>query len=144
MRNFVYRIRIFGLRIYFSNCRLKKRSSIEIRRNSQKVKNALAAVKQRKYRQLNGCCEICGKHLEPDEVQMHHTLPYAEFPQYGANPANIEMTCEECHQYMHFNPYAKLESMEQAAKAFGFDLREYYENKASKNKKKQQNGNNNE
>ena len=136
MRNFVYRIRIFGLRIYFSNCRLKKRSSIEIRRNSQKVKNALAAVKQRKYRQLNGCCEICGKHLEPDEVQMHHTLPYAEFPQYGANPANIELTCEECHQYMHFNPYAKLESMEQAAKAFGFDLREYYENKARNNEKK--------
>ena len=136
MKNFVYKLRIFGLRIYFSNCRLKKRSSIEIRRNSQKVKNALAAVKQRKYRQLNGCCEICGKHLEPDEVQMHHTLPYAEFPQYGADPANIEMTCEECHQYMHFNPYAKLESMEQAAKAFGFDLREYYENKASKNEKK--------
>lgn len=136
MKNFVYRIRIFGLRIYFSNCRLKKRSNIEIRRNSQKVKNALAAVKQRKYRQLNGCCEICGKHLEPDEVQMHHTLPYAEFPQYGTNPANIEMTCEECHQFMHFNPYAKLESMEQAAKAFGFDLREYYESKASKNEKK--------
>ena len=144
MKNFAYRIRIFGLRIYFSNCRLKKRSNIEIRRNSQKVKNALAAVKQRKYRQLNGCCEICGKHLEPDEVQMHHTLPYAEFPQYGTNPANIEMTCEECHQFMHFNPYAKLESMEQAAKAFGFDLREYYENKASKNEKEQQNGNNNE
>jgi hypothetical protein len=30
---------------------------------------------------------------------------------------------------MHYNPYARLVSMEQTANAFGFDLREYYENK---------------
>ena len=132
MKRFSYKIRIFSLRFYISNCRLKKISGIDSRRSSNEYKESVKSVKRRKYRQLNGCCEVCGRPIGFDEVQMHHTLPFGEFPQYGTNPANIELTCEECHHYKHYNPYAKLESMERAAKSFGFDLHEYYENKNMK------------
>ena len=127
MKKFVHHIRIGSWRFYIANVRLKKMSPSG-QRKTQFYGESLAAAKRRRYKQNGGTCDICGRRLKYDDVQMHHVLPFAEFPQYGLNPQNLEIACNDCHHAIHLNPYANLRRMEQKAQDLGFSLSEYFDN----------------
>ena len=121
----IFRLKLMGWRLYLSNCRMKKMSpSMACRKGFYAA--AMKSKKKRLFAISGGTCDICGCRMNQDELQLHHILPYAEFPQYGMNPSNLEMVCDDCHHAIHMNPYENLHRMEQKARELGFDLREYY------------------
>lgn len=125
MKTHIYRLKIGCWRLVLANCRLKKMNPSGGRR-TQRYNEAITSFKRRRYKQNCGTCDLCGKPIDFDELQLHHILPFGEFPQYGTNPANMEIACDECHHALHMNPYENLRRMEQKARELGFDLREYY------------------
>ena len=129
----IYRLKIGSWRLYFANCRLKKMNPSNAARRSGNVSTAITAYKNRHYRLNGGVCDVCGKKVHRDEIQLHHVLPMAEFPQYATNPDNLEMVCDECHHAIHLNPYANLHHMEKKAQHFGFNLQEYFNEKKTCN-----------
>lgn len=138
----IYCVKICGWRFYISNYRLKKMNPAAVRRRQAFFSESIASCKKRRYKLNQGRCDLCGQPIRWDDVQIHHVLPYGEFPQYGLNPKNMEIACEECHHALHLNPYRNLERMEAKAREFGFDLREYFSEKEQKARENY--GNNNE
>ncbi len=122
----IYRLKLGGWRLYLCNCRMKRMNPSAVRRHQTFYAAAMQSHKKRGYRQNGGTCDLCGRKMDLEDMQMHHILPYAEFPQYGTNPQNLEITCDDCHHAIHMNPYLNLRRMEQKAREFGFDLQEYY------------------
>jgi len=45
-----------------------------------------------------GKCEKCGS---TENLHAHHILPYSEYPEFGADPNNIEVLCAVCHAKEH-------------------------------------------
>ena len=125
-KTYLYRLRIGNWRLYLSNARLKKMNPSHARRYLFYTES-LSSVKRRRYKQNGGTCDICGRRMKYEDVQMHHVLPFAEFPQYGLNPTNLEIACCECHHAIHMNPYENLRRMEQKARELGFDLKVYFD-----------------
>jgi len=124
----LYRLKIGQWRLVLANCRLKKMNPAQTRRTKTHCQ-AVANAKRRRYRQNGGTCDLCGRHIDIDDAEIHHILPFSEFPQYGTNPANLEVACDECHNAIHRNPYANLRRMEEKARELGFNLMEYYQGK---------------
>lgn len=124
MKPHIYRLRIGRWRLYLSNIRLKKMNPAGQR--GAIYGKAMKARKQRHFHENGGVCDVCGKPIAWHDVEMHHILPYSEFPQYGTNPANVEIVCNDCHHALHRNPYTNLLRMEQKARELGFDLKTYY------------------
>lgn len=122
----IYRLKAFGWRLYLTNCRMKRMNPSTVARRQTFYAAAIQKKKKRIFANNGGKCDLCGKKMKWDELQLHHILPYAEFPQYGMNPDNLEMVCEACHHAIHMNPYVNLQRMEQKAKEMGFSLQEYY------------------
>ena len=122
----IYRLKLMGWRLYLANCRMKKVNPSAVARHKGCYSAAMKSKKKRMFAVSGGTCDICGCRMSQDDLQLHHILPYAEFPQYGMNPSNLEMVCDECHHAIHMNPYENLQRMEQKARELGFDLREYY------------------
>lgn len=125
MKPLLYKLRIGRWRFYIANCRLKKMNPSQLRK-SRFYGEAMAAIKKRRYKQNGGTCDLCHCKVMMDDVELHHVLPYAEFPQYGMNPANLEMVCADCHHTIHMNPYINLRRMELKAQELGFSLSEYF------------------
>jgi len=124
----LYRLKIGHWRLVLANCRLKKMNPSMAYR-SKTLGAAVANVKRRRYKLNGGTCDLCGRHIDIDDAEMHHILPFSEFPQYGMNPRNLEMACDECHHAIHRNPYINLRRMEEKARELGFNLMEYYQGK---------------
>lgn len=124
----LYRLKIGHWRLVLANCRLKKMPPAQARRGKSFYK-VLIAAKRRRFKQNGGVCEICGRPLDFDDAEIHHILPFSEFPQYGTNPANLEVACDECHRAIHHNPYVNLRHMEEKARELGFNLMEYFQGK---------------
>lgn len=130
MKNRIYKLKLLrGWRLYLCNCRMKKMNPSAVARRQGFYTAAMQTKKKRMFANGGGRCDLCGRKMKHDELQLHHILPYAEFPQYGMNPSNLEMVCDDCHHAIHMNPYTNLQRMEQKAQELGFDLREYYEGK---------------
>lgn len=129
----IYRLKLLGWRLYLCNCRMKKMNPSNVARRQGFYSAAMKNKKKRLFASGGGRCDLCGKKMKHSELQLHHILPYAEFPQYGMNPSNLEMVCEACHHAIHMNPYVNLQRMEQKAQELGFILREYYEGKKNVN-----------
>ena len=129
MKYRIFRLKVGRWRLVLANCRLKKMNPSMAYR-SKTLCQAVANTKRRRYKQNGGCCELCGKHIDIDDAEMHHILPFSEFPQYGMNPSNLELVCDECHHSIHRNPYVNLQRMEQKADELGFNLSEYYQGKS--------------
>ena len=128
----MFRLKIGHWRLYLANFRLKKMNPAGIKRNNHVYANAVAAFKSRRYKLNGGTCDLCGRKLNRDDVQVHHVLPFYEFPQHGTNPANMEIACEDCHHAIHLNPYTNLHRMEQKARELGFDLQTHFTGKEAK------------
>lgn len=124
----IYRLHIGHWRLVLANCRLKKMNPAQAGRDKSYCK-AVISAKRLRYRQNGGVCEICGKPLTYGDAEIHHVLPFSQFPQYGSNPDNMLMACQECHHAIHHNPYVNLRRMEEKARELGFNLMEYYQGK---------------
>ncbi len=127
-KSHIYKLKMFGWRLYFTNVRMKKMNPSNLARKGF-YSSSMQAKKRRMFANSGGKCELCGRKMKREEMQLHHILPYSEFPQYGMNPSNLEMVCEDCHHAIHLNPYISLRRMEQKAREFGFDLAEHYKGK---------------
>lgn len=125
----IYRLKLMGWRLYLTNCRMKKMNPSAVARHKGFYSAAMKSERKRMFAVSGGMCDVCGRKMKREEMQLHHILPYSEFPQYGMNPANLEMVCEDCHHAIHLNPYTNLRRMEQKAREFGFDLAEHYKGK---------------
>lgn len=125
MKQYLFRLKFGCWRLYLANFRLKKMNPAGLRR-TQHFCMELSMLKKQRYKQNGGTCELCGRKMNRADVQIHHILPYAEFPQYGLNPFNLEIVCIECHQAIHRNPYTNLQCMEKKAREFGFELTNYF------------------
>lgn len=109
------------LRIYVTwNWRLKTRNKRD------DVHIHMSEHKKKVYKREDGRCEICGKHLEYSEMELHHVLPLATFKSMATNKANMMCLCAHCHKGVHANIYRQLAMMEAKAADFGIDLKAYY------------------
>lgn len=72
----------------------------EITRNSPEYKRYREKVLKR-----DGVCQCCGN---KDDLQVHHPLPYEQYPSLRADTSNGIVLCKECHdEYHHKNGYKK-------------------------------------
>ena len=120
------RWRLFGINIYISNVRLKKRPIRDLLRNDF-VKDHLKEKKQKLYTIQEGKCPHCGQVFEIEKMELHHILPLSRFPQFGQAIKNMILLCHHCHVELHRNPWANIKVMENKAKEFDLNLKDYYE-----------------
>ena len=124
----VRHIKVFGWRIYFSRGRMKRctTSTIRIsRRRRNKTKN-MGKKKERRYKQLGGCCQMCGRHHDISQMEMHHILPYSNFPELANKSANMMLLCRQCHFFIHNDPTLNMMLMSRFAAQIGIDLSKRY------------------
>ena len=122
MKQKKFKFKLFGWYIYFSRMRLKTFHP-QLKVVSQNcLKNFMSHVKNFRYESNGGCCEACGEHMGMDQIQMHHILPYNEFPAFARKEWNLLMLCHRCHYMIHHNPVWSVELMEQVACKQGIDL----------------------
>ena len=74
-----------------------------------------------------GCCEMCGC-SDRRKLQVHHILPYAEFPQLDGDFRNMMILCQDCHFKLHRNPFASGLMMVSKAKELNIDIKAVYGN----------------
>ena len=117
--------KLFGWRIFFDfdreeTCHAKRQSRSNLSRRMKELRN-------HRYHEKKGCCEMCGQHFEKSELQMHHVLPHKAFPQWARKHWNVMMLCRRCHWQIHFNTMLNIQAMKRTATARGIDLsREFY------------------
>lgn len=109
-----WHIYISPVRLYVIPCSRSNRG-VGIARRMKTLHN-------RRYKSTDGCCELCGKHFEYDQMQMHHILPLAEFPRFGRKHWNVLMLCRHCHYMIHKNPVVNMEQMQRVASKHGVDM----------------------
>lgn len=91
--------RLFGLYFYVSSVRMKRRrSKDEQMRNQRKV---LQRNKRLLYQQQEGCCAVCGRHLAPEALEIHHVVPVSVNPGMALQAKNLVLLCHECHVAVH-------------------------------------------
>lgn len=92
-------IKIFGIYIYVSKYRLKRRDKLDDkRRNKRRILNR---AKKRIYQKNGGVCSCCGKAFPIDELRIHHVVPVAVNPKLIAKESNLKLMCEACHVEFH-------------------------------------------
>ena len=82
----------------------------------------LAMLRNRLYRRNSGCCEMCHQHFEKGDMQMHHILPFAVFPELARKKWNVTMLCPRCHYLIHHNPVREMQAMQYVASQHGVNL----------------------
>ena len=70
-------------------------------------------------------CAMCGE--VSDQMELHHILPVARFPELWDDRRNLVALCHGCHKEIHRNPWANIRMMEAKAAEFGLDLSERYD-----------------
>ena len=120
--------RLGDLYITFSNCRVKKR--IGDRENAFDVKTT--DIKQQMYDFQGGACPVCRQHYKWKEMELHHVLPWSQFPELRGNRANLMLLCAPCHHEIHCDPYKNIRMMKAKAKELGVSLEEHFETRKRK------------
>lgn len=118
-------IKVAGWHIYVCNKR-RQNISPSTARKSSSSDHKLKALRNNRYRHTKGCCEVCGQHCEKTELQMHHILPYRDFPDLKRKKWNLLMLCPHCHFLIHHNLVWNVEMMQQAARRHSIDLGRAY------------------
>ena len=113
--------------MYFtlSSCRVKMR--YETHERSRKLANNQRDMKVKMYKKLQGVCPICGKHFDPQWMELHHVLPWHRFPELRGMKKNHMLLCHDCHKEIHCNPYLNIRLQEEKAKELGINLKKYYD-----------------
>ena len=108
--HFYHVFRIFGLNIYFTTLRLRRRQSRDEWNPGKLSKKPSCVTKRLLYADTCGCCQYCGKQFPYKNIQLHHVLPWWKFPE----------------KILHTNPYREIEEMERVAGQLGINLQHYY------------------
>lgn len=120
--------KLFGWFVYASRIKLHVFPAKQAGRNS--VLPKMRQVKNTRYREKKGCCESCGKHFDKSEMQMHHIMPFNEFPQWKRKPWNLMMLCPKCHYLIHRNLLKQVELMQRVANKKCINLQQAYQQAA--------------
>ena len=114
------KLKIWGWYIYLS----RKRQYLIPHTNGRKTSNLhkMRQLRNSRYSQTKGCCELCGNHYGKENFEMHHILPYKDFPQFARKVWNVMMLCPHCHFVMHKNVVLNSASMQRVAREHGVDL----------------------
>lgn len=128
-----HRLRIFGIYLYISNVRMKKRSRRDLEYTGVcetiSVKN-----RQTLYKRQGGVCPYCGKPFGYQRLELHHILPVSRFPGLKTSIRNVVLLCHDCHREVHIDPWKNIRMMEEKAEELGIDLTEYYKDYRTKTK----------
>lgn len=113
-KRFLIRLKILGVYFSISNLRLQY---LNRRRNY-----GLNSKQRRNLRQLaldahGGVCQVCGKHLTVDNVDIHHIIPLSMNGR-RSDPKNIMAVCRDCHCKIHMNPLMYAEEVRKHIEAY--------------------------
>lgn len=120
-------IKIAGLYFYVSNVSLKRRGKRDLSYNTAHHAENIIKNKQKLYERQEHRCPLCGNEYPYREMELHHILPWARFPELKQSIRNSIMLCHECHKEVHSNPWRNIQMMQQKAEEFGINLNERYE-----------------
>jgi hypothetical protein len=79
------------------------------------------------YERQQGICPECGQHFAINQMEYHHILPWARFPELRGSIRNAVMLCHNCHKEVHCNPWRNIAMMKAKAEELGIDLKERYD-----------------
>ena len=119
-------LRLFGLHLYFSNVKMRMRPKRDLLFTGYVVDHC-KKNKQKLYERQGGRCPHCGGQFPYKEMELHHILPLARFPELGQSIRNGIMLCHKCHKEVHCNPWRNIQMMEEKAEELGIDLRERFD-----------------
>lgn len=91
--------KLFGLYFYVSSVRMRRRRSVD-----EKVRNGRKELQRKKrylYVKNGGCCDVCGKRLPLDGLELHHVVPLSENPSLAFSTKNLLLLCHGCHLQEH-------------------------------------------
>ena len=92
-------MKLFGLYVYVSSCRMKRRSKrdeiMRSRRHAQK------RFKLQLYEEQGGMCEMCGLRYDIEHLESHHILSVSERPDLAFEKKNLVLLCHDCHRKAH-------------------------------------------
>ena len=93
------RFPFFGIYIYITRYRMKRRDKLDdVRRNNR---GKINRANKRIYKN-NGCvCSVCGNHFPLNKLQAHHIKSVSEYPRLIAKQSNILLVCDKCHLGIH-------------------------------------------
>jgi 5-methylcytosine-specific restriction endonuclease McrA len=93
------KFKLFGLYFYVSSIRMRPRRTIDEKmRNQRKI---LKGMRPSLYKDQNGCCPMCGRHLEEYAMELHHKIGVSESPHLALNRKNLVLLCHNCHVEIH-------------------------------------------
>ena len=104
---------------------MKKRQKRDLLYNGYVVDH-LIENKQKLYERQGGKCPHCGGQFPYKELELHHILPLARFPELGQSIRNGIMLCHRCHKEIHCNPWRNIQLMKEKAEELGIDLSERF------------------
>ena len=83
-----------NVHIHFDEEEDDAKQSIKKIRTTKAVKSAKSTVKSR-----DGCCQCCGE--MDKQLQIHHILPIAKYPNLASDMGNMVTLCQICHSKYH-------------------------------------------
>lgn len=123
--NMLVKFRILKIRIYITNMRMRIRQKRDNTTHEQR-KLFFETVKDPLLKD-RGCCEMCGN-KELSLLQVHHVLPYADFPYLERDLRNTILLCPNCHNKIHTNPFLNSGMILRKAEELGVDVKAVYGN----------------
>lgn len=126
MKTWKWSIKIAGLWLTLSNVPVKKKNSrkVDDRDNINSTYRMKDIRREVKAAQGNRC-PMCGEVSE--QMELHHILPVARFPELWDDRRNCVALCHYCHKEIHCNPWANIRMMRAKAAEFGLDLGQKYD-----------------
>lgn len=116
----------FGLFFAVSNGRLKKRD--EIRDHWSGNVGSYNTAKRSVFEKQHHRCPECGKEFQRyKDMEAHHALPWARFPELRQKAENLVLLCHDCHKEVHCNPWKNIKMMQDKAQELGIDLKQRYD-----------------
>ena len=62
-------------------------------------KNVSVATAKKNVKKRDSCCQVCGE--SNMQLQVHHILPLAKYPELASDEANMILLCQSCHMKYH-------------------------------------------
>ena len=97
--DFTKRFSFFGIYVYVSSHRLKRRGRRED--YYRKHRKRLLRLKRRVYRKSGGVCGVCGCRFSIDALEVHHIIPLRDRPDLLLCRENVALLCHACHLRVH-------------------------------------------
>ena len=126
MRRWKKSIRLFGVFLTLSTVPVKMRNNRKVDDRDNIDSTFRIKRLKRECKEMQGnLCPMCGE--VSDQMELHHILPVARFPELWDDRRNCVALCHDCHKEIHCNPWANIRMMEAKAAELGLDLAERYD-----------------